>query len=243
MAQRSIAAGLGLAALMVGIGNVGGVCLASIGLASPAQEPPLAQVRPLESGASKRFWELGVYYPAQFYSTSNAVGTSNAYTAVGFGVLVNRTIAYGIGIMAGYQVDLNAQTSAAIFSGGNLGLSYVIWGQDDLLHTSPSLALRRRPMARSLLFAGVGQRTFDFRSLITQEQVDIARSRDLVLELEGSGWAPFVRLQFDTRVLGTARVGTFVQYQSVLAAPRQRTTIQSYTVGMTYDFSRLTGAD
>ena len=98
-------------------------------------------------------------------------------------------------------------------------------------------------MLRSSISLGVGQRNYDFRTLITQEEIDRAAvGRKVNVELEGSGWAPFARLQLDGRLFGLSRVGSFLQYQVMLPNSVQKTRVVSYFVGLSYDFSRLSGA-
>lgn len=212
--------------------------LANAQSSNPSQEP-LAPVKVV----SERPWEIGVFYPFQYYQTQNDIGKSSSFTAVGLGVLATRSFYRGIGIMASYQADINAITSAAIFSGLNIGVNFVFLGNDSLVHDSSSLSLRSYPVIRSGISIGVGQRNYDFRTLITQEEIDRAASnRKVKVELEGSGWAPFARLQLDGRFFGVSRVGGFLQYQVMLPNSVQKTRVVSYFVGLSYDFSRFSGA-
>lgn len=208
------------------------------------QAKPESQVVPSAvQASSERPWEIGVFYPFQVYRTENTLGTSQSFTAVGLGVLASRSIYRGFGIMASYQADLNAVTSAAIFSGVNLGASFVFLGNDTIVHDSSTFSLRSYPVLRSSVSLGIGQRNYDFRTLISAEEANRIRSQPgAVLELEGSGWAPFARVQVDGRFFGMARIGGFLQYQVMLSNSYQKTKVTSYFVGLSYDFSRLSGA-
>ena len=192
---------------------------------------------------SERPWEIGVFYPFQYYQTQNEIGSSSSFTAVGLGVIATRSFYRGLGIMASYQADLNAVTSAAIFSGFNLGANFVVFGNDALVHDSSSFSMRSYPVIRSSISVGIGQRSYDFRTLVTQEEIDrVSVARKVNVELEGSGWAPFVRLQLDGRLFGMSRIGGFLQYQVMLPNAVQKTRVASYFVGLSYDFSRLSGS-
>ena len=208
--------------------------------AAAANEPQKV-IEPQEK--SDKAWEIGIFYPLQFYRTQTDLGSSSSFTAVGFGVLANRLIWDRFGIMGSYQVDLNAVTSAAIFSGANFGASAVFLGQESLVQDSPVYSLRRYPFLRGLISAGVGTRSYDFRTLISTKEIELAQAQGKTIELEGSGWAPFLRLQFDARVWMFARVGAFFQLQNVLQNKAHRTRVQSYFIGLTYEFSRLSGAE
>ncbi len=201
---------------------------------SPTQESP-APVKVI----SERPWEIGVFYPFQYYQTQNDIGKSTAFTAVGLGVIATRSFYRGLGIMASYQADINAVTSAAIFTGLNVGVNFVFFGNDALVHDSSSFSLRSYPLIRSSISLGVGQRNYDFRTLVTQDEINKTKVK---VELEGSGWAPFVRLQLDGRLFRLSRIGSFFQYQVMLPNSVQRTRVVSYFVGLSYDFSRLSGA-
>ncbi len=191
---------------------------------------------------SERPWEIGVFYPFQYYQTQNDIGKSNAFTAVGLGVIATRSFYRGIGIMASYQADINAVTSAAIFTGLNVGVNFVLLGNDSVVHDSSSFSMRSYPLFRSSVSLGVGQRNYDFRTLIAKEQIDrVAAGRKVNVELEGSGWAPFGRLQIDGRLFGLSRIGGFLQYQVMLPNSVQKTRVVSYFAGLSYDFSRLSG--
>jgi hypothetical protein len=212
---------------------------------------PLARAQPVDHGGSgqpsishdRKFWELGVYYPFQYYLTENALGGSSAYTAAGVGLSAHRPLDWGLGVLAFYQADLNAVSGATIFTGASLGLTYAVFGQDEMRSSSPTFVLRRRPRSRGLLSFGIGQRTYDFRSLISEESVNSAKAQGKTIDVEGSGWAPFARVHVDAVVGQSARVGTFAQVQSILPSSISSTKIQSLVLGLVYDFGRLSSEE
>jgi hypothetical protein len=228
------------------------ICMSMLWLhGSWAQEKAQA-VQPYESTrrldapqieTSRGNWDIGLFYPVQFYTTRNALGSSTSFTGAGFGVIAARTLYQGLGVMGSYQVDINAVTSGSIFTGANLGLQYVVFGRDSFDLSSPGYNVTRHPVHRGVVAAGIGQRNFDFRSLVSDEEVLLASQRGQTIELEGSTWAPFVRLQINSRVFEFARLGAFVQYQRTLQNRVIKTQIQSYFVGLTYDFVQLKGVD
>jgi len=212
----------------------------SIARGDPSQNTQ--ELQQAARSAWERPWEIGIFYPFQYYQTQNEIGTSSSFTAVGLGVIANRSLFRGIGIMASYQADLNAVTSAAIFSGLNIGAQYDFLGSDSIVHDSSSFSLRSYPVIRSSVSLGIGQRNYDFRTLISNDEAQkILAERKVKVELEGSGWAPFARFQIDGRLFGFSRVGGFLQYQMMLPNAVQKTRVTSYFAGLSYDFSRLSG--
>lgn len=195
------------------------------------------------AGHDARFWELGVYYPFQYYVTNNALGRSTAYTAAGAGLIAHRPIGWGLGILALYQADLNAVSGATIFSGASLGLSFAVFGEDEIRSRSATFLLRRRPRSRGLVSFGIGSRNYDFRSLLSEDSVNNAKAQGKTLDVEGSGWAPFARMHFDTVVGASARLGAFLQFQSILPNSASNTRIQSFVLGLVYDFGRLSSEE
>ena len=221
-----------------------GICLGTVPVMAVAQSSSPSPDMPAPVKViSERPWEIGVFYPFQYYQTENDIGKSSAFTAVGLGITATRSFYRGLGMMASYQADINAVTSAAIFTGLNVGVNFVLLGNDSLVHDSSSFSMRSYPLFRSSVSLGVGQRNYDFRTLITKEEIDrVSAGRKVNVELEGSGWAPFCRLQLDGRLFGLSRIGGFVQYQVMLPNSVQKTRVVSYFAGLSYDFSRLSGA-
>lgn len=181
-------------------------------------------------------WSIAFIVPFQFYQTQNDLGRSNSFALAGLGASLNRRIWSSLHLAGTYQVNLNAVTSAPIFSGTDLGVFWTLFGAEKLLIENNAVQASARPRHGMHIGGGFGQRSFDFGSVVSKEGRSLAEANDI--ELEGHFWSLYGRVRFDTSSLTSgSRWGTFLQYLTSLPTEALKTEVTIYSLGISYEFS------
>lgn len=154
--------------------------------------------------------DFTLLYPLQYYSTKSKAGSASSYTLVGLGIDFTFFVEPSVALFGQYEFNLNSVTSSRIFSGGVLGGKYFLLGHSGGNSKESSFTFESESITRAFVALGVGQRSFDFRSLYdpTGDRIQLGK----LPPLEGDFWVPWGSFGMDYLTKGGYRPGLSVSF-------------------------------
>jgi hypothetical protein len=171
----------------------------------------------LSAHAASQVVETTVYVPVALYRTRTAYGTGSGYSIFGLGASANLPVVAKGGATISYEMNLNSKNGSKIFSGLELGAYYRAWGDAVEVYKNAREQISMGSMDLISVSAGLGQKSYNFESLLKQSSNVLYQSS--VQGLSGDAWTLWSAVSWSRLLENLSRVGVSLRgFASVLDA-------------------------
>ena len=163
----------------------------------------------LPAYAGTQIVETTVYIPALWYRTKTSYGAGGGYSIFGLGASANLPLTAKLGAVFSYEMNMNSNNGAKIFSGMEFGASYRIWGERYEGYQNAREQIYIGSMDLVSVSAGFGQKNYNFESLLQRTNSVLYRSN--VEGISGDAWVVCTAIGWSRLLENLTRVGLSIR--------------------------------